>query len=104
MRTSMVTRASDGVQFQAVIRKDGRFQYRFTDPGHVIITNNDWVNFHDNGAPLIPFAFDTVSCFVLDDRFHVECRNFAPEQAVLIGQKGYGLPFEFDSQLYPVKV
>lgn len=106
MRAHMVTRASDGVQFQAIIRKDGRFEYRFTDPRNApLITNNAWVGVQANGGPAVPFAFDTVNCFVYDERFHIECRNLEPgkEQAAVVGQKGYGFPLAMDPRLYPSK-
>ncbi len=104
MRTDMVTRPSDGVQFQAIIRKDGRFEYRFTDPKNApLITNNDWVTFTGAGAPAIPFAFDTVNCFIFDERFHVEVRNMDTGQAGTLGQQGYGFPFKFYPTLFGSK-
>jgi hypothetical protein len=99
-RTGMVLRA-DGVQFQAIIRKNGKLECRWTDAAHPIITANGWADMNGLGVPPVPFAFDTVTPFVFDNRFHVEFRNFDSGQAVVAAQETPGAPMAWIKALFP---
>jgi hypothetical protein len=105
MRTDIIMRESDRCYFQAIVREDGRFDYRFSTPDKPFIWDNAWVSIRGNGGPIIPFPFDHVKCFVWDERFHIECRSTlkGKEQAGIVAQQGHGLPFKIEPSLWPSK-
>lgn len=109
-RTAEVTRLSDGMMFQAIIRRNGKFEYRFTTPDRPYLWDNDWVGVVANGGPIIPFPFDTVVPMVFDDRFHIEVRNLDTGQAGIVAQlhnpdapPGPQWPLRMDPTLYGSK-